>query len=202
VFVILQRKWPTLISAENIAKGKLNEMEESLQAARDDRKKLLQTVEQIPEMEDQLKRLMEQREEAEQNCSILDTTLNLLETAKNNLSNQYVGGVERNFAAYVHELLGDDFSKALVNHDLTIHVDEKGEAREIDYFSAGTVDSVMLCMRLALIDALFKQEKPFILLDDPFVNLDDEHTERALEMLKEIAKNKQVVYMVCNSSRC
>lgn len=29
-----------------------------------------------------------------------------------------------------------------------------------------------------------------------------EHTERALEMLKEIAKNKQVVYMVCNSSRC
>ena len=101
-------------------------MEESLQAARDDRKKLLQTVEQIPEMEDQLKRLMEQREEAEQNCSILDTTLNLLETAKNNLSNQYVGGVERNFAAYVHELLGDDFSKALVDHDLTIHVDEKG----------------------------------------------------------------------------
>lgn len=50
----------------------------------------------------------------------------------------------------------------------------------------------MLCMRLALIDALFKQEKPFVLLDDPFVNLDDEHTERALEMLKEIAKNKQV----------
>ena len=59
----------------------------------------------------------------------------------------------------------------------------------------------MLCMRLALIDALFKQEKPFVLLDDPFVNLDDEHTERALEMLKEIAKNKQVVYMVCNSGR-
>lgn len=192
----------TLIGAEDIAKGKLNEVDENLQTARDDRKKLLQTVEQIPEMEDQLKRLLEQREEAEQNCSILDTTLNLLETAKNNLSNQYVGGVEQNFAAYVHELLGNDFSKALVDHDLTIHVDEKGEAREIDYFSAGTVDSVMLCMRLALIDALFKQEKPFVLLDDPFVNLDDKHTERALEMLKEIAKNKQVVYMVCNSSRC
>lgn len=46
------------------------------------------------------------------------------------------------------------------------------------------------------------KQKPFVLLDDPFVNLDDEHTERALEMLKEIAKNKQVVYMVCNSSWC
>ena len=130
----------------------------------------------------------------------------MLETAKNNLSNQYIGGVERGFASYVHELLGNDFSNdfsnAFIEHDLTIRVDEKGEAREIDYFSAGTIDSIMLCMRLALVDALFKQEKPFLLLDDPFVNLDDQHTERALAMLREIAKNKQVVYMVCNSSRC
>lgn len=191
-----------LIQAEDIAKGKLTELDDTLQAARSERKKLLQTVEQIPEMEDQLERLTEHRQEAEQSCAVLDTTLKLLETAKTNLSNQYVGGVEQSFASYVHELLGSSFSKALVDHDLTIHMDEKGEAREIDYFSAGTVDSVMLCMRLALIDALFKQEKPFILLDDPFVNLDDAHTQRALTMLKEIAQSRQVVYLVCNSSRC
>lgn len=191
-----------LIQAESIAKENLKETDDKLQTARGERKKLLQTIEQIPEIEDQLKRLLEQRKEAEQSCAILDTTLSLLEKAKNNLSNQYVGGVEQNFAAYVHELLGSDFSKALVDHDLTIHVDEKGEARELDYFSAGTIDSVMLCMRLALIDSLFKQEKPVILLDDPFVNLDDAHTQRALEMLKKIARNRQVVYMVCNSSRC
>ncbi len=192
----------TLIQAEDIAKRKLTELDDTLQAARGERKKLLQTVEQIPEMEDQWERLTEHRKEAEQSCTILDTTLKLLETAKTNLSNQYVGGVEQSFASYVHELLGSSFSKALVDHDLTIHMDEKGEAREIDYFSAGTVDSVMLCMRLALIDALFKQEKPFILLDDPFVNLDDAHTQRALTMLKEIAQSRQVVYLVCNSSRC
>ena len=191
-----------LIHAESIAKENLKKTDDKLQTARGERKKLLQTIEQLSEMEDQRKRLMEQRKESEQSCAILDTTLSLLEKAKNNLSNQYVEGVEQNFAAYVQELLGDSFSKALVDHDLTIHVDEKGEAREIDYFSAGTVDSVMLCMRLALIDALFKQEKPFVLLDDPFVNLDDAHTQRALELLKEIAKNRQVVYMVCNSSRC
>ena len=60
---------------------------------------------------------------------------------------------------------------------------------------------MMLCMRLALIDALFKQEEPFIILDDPFVNLDDNHTAYALETLNKIAQNKQIVYMVCNSSR-
>jgi len=59
----------------------------------------------------------------------------------------------------------------------------------------------MLCMRFALVDALFTGEKPFVILDDPFVNLDDEHTAEALRMLKELAKDRQIVYLVCNSSR-
>lgn len=200
-----QEKLPAvdaLIEAEKVEKEKLEKLAENLQTARGERAKLLQVVEQIPEMKDQIGRLTEQRKEAESSCAVLDKTLELMETAKNNLSNQYVGGVERNFAAYMQELLGSDFGSTLVDHDLTIHVDEKGEAREIDYFSAGTIDSILLCMRLALVDALFKQEKPFILLDDPFVNLDDEHTKSALQMLQEIAQNRQVIYMVCNSSRC
>ena len=127
--------------------------------------------------------------------------MSLLETAKSNLSTQYVGGVEQNFSKYMRELMGNDFNNAMVDHDLKIQVDEKGEAREIGYFSAGMADCMMLCMRLALIDALFKQEEPFIILDDPFVNLDDTHTSYALEMLKKIGQNKQIIYMVCNSSR-
>lgn len=75
----------------------------------------MQVVEQIPEMEDQIGRLTEQRKEAESSCAVLDKTLELMETAKNNLSNQYVGGVERNFAAYMQELLGSDFGSTLVD---------------------------------------------------------------------------------------
>ena len=52
-----------------------------------------------------------------------------------------------------------------------------------------------------LIDALFTKEKPFLILDDPFVNLDDEHTGRALKLLEEITRQYQVIYLVCNSGR-
>lgn len=175
--------------------------DEELQIARNKRKDLLNKVEQIPDMEDQLNRLKTEKKNAENSRDILDNTLRLLETAKNNLSNQYVGGVEQNFTNYIQKLLGNGFDNTIIGHDLKIHVDEKGEAREIGYFSAGTVDCMLICMRLALIDSLFKQEKPFIILDDPFVNLDDAHTSYALEMLKKIARDKQIIYMVCNSSR-
>ena len=76
-----------------------------------------------------------------------------------------------------------------------------GQARELGYFSAGQGDMIMLGMRLALVDALFRQEKPFVILDDPFVNLDDDHTARALELLKDLARDRQIVYLTCSSSR-
>ena len=190
-----------LIEEEKHAKEKLRVTDEELQTARNKRKDLLNKVEQIPDMEDQLNRLKTEKKNAENSRDILDNTLRLLETAKDNLSNQYVGGVEQNFTNYIQKLLGNGFDNTMIDHDLKIHVDEKGEAREIGYFSAGTVDCMLICMRLALIDSLFKQEKPFIILDDPFVNLDDAHTSYALEMLKKIARDKQIIYMVCNSSR-
>ena len=67
---------------------------------------------------------------------------------------------------------------------------------------AGQSDIITLCMRLALVDALFKETKPFVILDDPFVNLDDTYTERALKLLENIGTDHQVIYLVCNSSRC
>lgn len=56
-------------------------------------------------------------------------------------------------------------------------------------------------MRLALVEALFREEKPFLIFDDPFVNLDDIHMQYALEQINEISKEYQVLYFVCHSSR-
>ena len=191
----------TLLQREAEIKRSLGELEQALSRARQERDALRRAVDKLPELEDQIARLTELRTAAEHSCTVLDRTMELLEQARNNLSNSYVGSVESSFSAYVRELLGEEFGRALVDHDLTIRVDEKGQARELDCFSAGTADGLMLCMRLALVDALFTQEKPFLILDDPFVNLDDGHAAQALAMLREISKKRQVIYLVCHSSR-
>ena len=56
-------------------------------------------------------------------------------------------------------------------------------------------------MRLALAKTLFNDETPPLIMDDPFNNLDDDKTDKALEMLEEIANDFQVIYLVCHSSR-
>ena len=58
-----------------------------------------------------------------------------------------------------------------------------------------------ICMRFALLDVMYKQEKPMIIMDDPFVNLDANHLEGAKEFLKSVAGEYQILYFTCHEDR-
>lgn len=180
---------------------KLDTLEASLNALRQKRKGLRENVERIPDWQDEMARLSMEREECIRSCELTDRTLELLSEAKDRLANNYVGKVEQRFGDYAKNLLGERLGKSIVDKDLKLTIDEKGDAREVASFSAGMRDCIALCMRLSLVDALFEEEKPFLILDDPFVNLDDVHTKRALEILEELSRDHQIIYLVCNSSR-
>ena len=90
-----------------------------------------------------------------------------------------------------------------VNLDVNLHIkiNEQGSNKEINYFSTGYKDLVYICMRLSLIDSLFENEKPFIILDDPFVNLDENKIKNAIELLNSLSNKYQIIYFVCHESR-
>lgn len=155
----------------------------------------------VPDLQDELEQWQEVYTSDRKKAELLDETLLMLEKARENLQSSYLGPVRTAFRDYMQRLLGENGERILLTPDLQVQLERFGQSREMAYFSAGQNDAVMLCMRFALVDALFTGEKPFVILDDPFVNLDDEHTAEALHMLKELAKDRQIVYLVCNSSR-
>ena len=93
---------------------------------------------------------------------------------------------------------GMDFD---ITMDLAVQVIRNGATHSSDYLSHGYQDLVGLCARFALVDVLYHKEKPMIVLDDPFTNLDEEKTERALKLLTDIAKERQIIYFTCHESR-
>lgn len=183
------------------AQQSLDALEEKRRALRQERQTISRETEQLPAWEDRIAALSDRRQSLQKACALADRTMELLNLAKDRLANRYVADVERGFTRYAKELLGQNLGRAMLDKDLRLFIDEQGAAREAASFSTGTLDALMLCMRLALVDALFTKEKPFLLLDDPFVNLDDARTRRALELLQKISQQRQVVYLVCNSAR-
>lgn len=186
---------------ERLLHEEINGIDESLNAKIRERDGLCAILEEIPSIEDKIKFKKVEKDAAEKKLYIIDQTMGYLEKAKDRLANSYLDKIERGYEKYARILNGGEASHVMVDKELKPYVDEQGSSREIGSFSAGMKDVIMLCMRLALVDALFENEKPFLILDDPFVNLDDKHTEWAIQMLKKISGHYQVIYLVCNSSR-
>ena len=55
----------------------------------------------------------------------------------------------------------------------------------------------MFCLRLALIDVMYGDDAPVLLLDDPFVNLDEDNLDGAKAIIKRRAEKSQVIYFTC-----
>ena len=160
-------------------------------------------------MEERYEELCSRLETKKKEHFFITETMKCLKSAKEQFSSRYLRGLTTGFENYVSLLGADDFKKSMDGHyngvgtdiNLNIQMTAYGEEKELGYFSTGMRDLVGLCMRFALVDALFAEERPFLVLDDPFVNLDQEKLSRAVRFLKEAGERYQILYLVCHDSR-
>ncbi len=151
--------------------------------------------------------LREKKEQLEQvldeynsEYEILTLTADFLKKADENLKVKYKKPLQTSLDRYVFKTFGDNVS---VNIDIDLNVKAVGEGaeRDIEYFSKGNQNLFEICKRFALIDVLFTVEKPFIILDDPFYNLDGEKLNATKKLISELANDYQIIYLVCHESR-
>lgn len=151
------------------------------------------------DVETEIERLSIEKREKTAEYEIFVKTRELLQKAKENLDANYSDPMKKGFEKYV-KMLGSA-ENLIINTDLEVSVDNGGKTHESNFLSDGYKDLVNFCSRMALVEALFENVKPPLVLDDPFVNLDDEKIQNALKLVDEISKENQVIYFACHRSR-
>ena len=178
-----------------------NRIGESLLDLRQRKQNLREQADETPALRDDLAKWQTRREEDKKRADLLDDTMAFLAQARDDLALAYMGPIRESFTGLMGRMTGEAKEKILVTPELEVKLERNGESRDLAAFSAGQTDLVMLCMRLSLVDALFRGTKPFVILDDPFINLDDRHTAEALRLIHDLARDRQIIYLTCNSSR-
>jgi DNA repair exonuclease SbcCD ATPase subunit len=79
--------------------------------------------------------------------------------------------------------------------DIEVHAPEKADWVPVSSLSQGTIDLVYLVARLGLVRLITGDRRPPLVFDDPFVTLDNTRATRALELLKTLASDFQVIYL-------
>ena len=171
-------------------------------------RQIAEAVESIPAHAAMLRRLSDERGEAAKNLAAILRTVELLESARSSLITRYRDVVEASFIRYVDELsesVGTSFSEEArsftVSGEFDLSIAEGGVTRSPILYSTGYRDLFALCLRFALTDALFTEESAPMILDDPFVNLDDKKLCSAMRLLDRLSTGRQIVYFTCSSSR-
>ena len=155
--------------------------------------------------------LREKKAEAEHTLSLILLTKDILKEAKDDLSTRYLKNMELHFDRYYQKIsegvdaeMPEDNTRVTdysIDTSLDISVVAYGEKRPVEVLSRGERDLVAFCARLSLMESIFTKEAPFLLLDDPFINLDDENYEKAAKLLASLSERFQIIYTVCSLTR-
>ena len=104
-------------------------------------------------------------------------------------------------AEYFSVLTDGRYDEVTLARDLTAKTRRTGDdvGRELDYLSAGTKDQLYLALRLAVCDLALPGDDPCpIVLDDALVTFDRDRMALALDLMKRIARERQVLLFSCH----
>lgn len=158
-------------------------------------------VEKLNEYRAELERAEEKLAAYRARYDLLSDTLTAIQSAEQSLKEKYVAPIKNRFSYYAEAIESVLNEKVSMDQDIRLVFERGGESRGERHLSAGERSICALCLRLALIDNMYEGEKPFLLMDDPFVHLDEEHLARATELLQKLAKDRQILYFCCHEAR-
>lgn len=153
------------------------------------------------DLESEYDNLLEQKNQLQEKYHLFIKTRNLLQASKERLSNGYLHDTRKAFEHYIN-LLDDKQTIITLDTELHTSIEQSGKIWNGSYLSSGYKDLVHLCIRLALAEGMYHGKPPFLLLDDPFVNLDSIKLDRAINFLNKLAEQTQILYFTCHQSRC
>ena len=177
----------------------------SLSAARYSLENKLFTLAESISMEDVLNEerleLTDQLKKAEGEHAVTIKAAEHLRAAKERLTSKYLGKMRAAFTKYVNSIAEESEQAFSLDTDFSLTKTENGLTNKIGSYSLGTQEIYSLITRLALVDALYEGNLPFIILDDPFCHFDDRRCAAAIRALEAISKDKQIIYLTCSDSR-
>mgnify|MGYP000248325411 CR=1 FL=1 len=105
------------------------------------------------------------------------------------------------FDRYYECVTGEHAGNVQAAPDMTIRYREQGMYRDSQTLSSGLADILGACVRVAIVDSMYQDEKPMLIMDDPFVNLDDRNMAGAKKFVEKISEKYQILYFTCSQNR-
>ncbi len=155
-------------------------------------------AEQVAAESERLAVAREQLTALQRRARVLETTLGAIQRAESATMKTATRYLEGHMVRDVSTVTGGRYRRVRVDDktlDIEVMAPERGDWVPVGTLSQGTLDLVYLTARLGLVRLVTGDRRPPLVLDDPFVTLDDDRATRALALLKRVADDFQIIYL-------
>lgn len=117
--------------------------------------------------------------------------------AKEELQRRFAPRITNRARQFMSAMTGGRYSELAMDTEFSLRAStaEEDTLREILWRSDGTMDQLYLALRLAVAAELLP-DAPLV-LDDALVRFDDDRMKAAVEILKEMAQDRQIILFTC-----
>jgi DNA repair exonuclease SbcCD ATPase subunit len=183
----------------------VRDLETALERARDDESNARARVEAnavdaeaVAGHAESLATWQEQLAALQRRTRVYERTLAEIELAERATMKSATRYLEQKMVADIERVTDGRYRRVAVDDktlDIRLHAPERGDWVDVTSLSQGTLDLVYLVARIGLVRLVTGDRRPPLILDDPFVTLDDARATRALELLRDVASDFQVIYL-------
>ena len=150
-----------------------------------------------------LKQMQDSYDQIKAEYDAIELAVNTLRQADAELQSRFSPELGRVAAGYMAQVTGGRYADILIDRDFSARARTQDDsvARESEYLSAGTLDLMYLAVRLAVCELAMPEGEPCpLIIDDALVNLDETRLDQAMQLLREIAKKRQVILFTCRKT--
>ena len=183
-------------------KAKHKELQSNITRIEDEIKQDEDAVSDIDSLQEQKENLLCEKSNLQAELAVIEKTKDFIEQANKNLLEKYVAPIKGKYVDFIKDLL-PSLANITMDHTykISFQLQENGTPRDCAHLSSGERICLEMALRMALIHNMFKEEPPFIMMDDPFAELDEENLSRAKDMVRALSAQTQIIYLCCHPNR-
>lgn len=157
-------------------------------------------MERLVVVEEELDRKIRYKEELENKYRSLEIAAETIEELSKDIHSQFTPGINKKVSKIVEKITGGKYNNIMISEDLNIVVENPitKEIIGINSLSGGTIDQLFFSLRFGIINSMVDNRLPLI-LDDCFVQYDDNRLTNIMEFLADIGRERQVILFTCHN---
>jgi len=147
-------------------------------------------------LEEELESIQEALKHEEMKVRVYELARKFVSQARTEILSSAEEDLEKEIQRYLTVFTNGKYKQVRVNKEALefwVYSDEKGDWAEPKELSGGAIDEFYLAFRLALVKLIFRDKKPPLILDDPFVNFDTVRLDNTLNFFKTLASDYQII---------